>query len=177
MAKFTKQDKQNLTIPVMPYHLNNIETALVALNKAFISASYNNSILKLTRMDGTSISFDLTTTGGTDSGPSSVDYILTQGAWVDSGLATNYSNRVGTTEAIPGKFYVKTNDGYVIRAVYSYTSASGGSATMVASTSTERTEFTSDSDALYYGVTFTKTNASADISPDEDIIAEWYVVE
>lgn len=176
MAKFTKQDKQNLTIPLMSYHLDNIETALLALNKAFISASYSNSILKLTRMDGTSVSFDLSTTGS-ETVTESVDYTLTQGAWVQSGLSTDYSNRVGTTEAIPGKFYVKVNDGYVIRAVYSYTSASGSTGTMVADTSTTRTEFTSDDATLYYGVTFTKTDATADITPDEDIVAEWYIVE
>lgn len=176
MAKFTKQDKQNPTIPIMPYHLTNMETALESLNKAFINASYSNYILKLTRLDGTSLSFDLST-AGSDTVTESVDYTLAQGAWVQSGLSTNYTNRVGTTEAIPGKFYVKVNDGYVIRAVYSYTSASGGSGTMVADTSTERTEFTSDDDTLYYGVTFTKTDATATITPDEDIVAEWYIVE
>lgn len=177
MAKFTKQDKQNLTIPVMPYHLDNIEIALVNLNKAFVNASYSNYILKLTRIDGTSLTFDLST-AGSESTVESVDYTLAQGAWVTNGLSTNYTTRVGTTEAIPGKFYVKTNDGYVIRAVYSYSTASGSSGgTMVADTSTERTEFTADDDTLYYGVTFTKSDATADISPDEDIVAEWYFVE
>lgn len=178
MAKYVKQDKQNLTIPVMPYHLNGIEDALTTLNKAFISASYNNSILKLTRMDGTTVSFDLSTTGGSEEGNVAVEFNLVQGAWVANGYASEHNNRVCTEALIPGNFYVRVNDGYVIRAVYAYsTPTSSSSASMPGDTSETRTEFTSADSTLYYGVTFAKTNSADTITPDEDIVAEWYVVE
>lgn len=172
MAKFVKQDKQNTTIPVMPYHLANIENALEALNKAFIGASYNNSVLKLTRMDGSSVSFDLTTAGGSET-TEGIAYSLVQGAWVADGYSNSHPNRVCTSELIQGNFTVVANNGYVIRAVYAYPSSSGGSATMVADTSTTRTEWTSTDASMFYGVTFAKADASANISPNEDIVADW----
>ena len=172
MAKYIKQDKQNTTIPLMGYHLQNIESALLSLNSAFIGASYNNNILKLTKLDGTTVSFDLSTSGGSSS-VEGVAYELCQGAWVVDGYSSNHNNRVCTTELIPGNFTVKVNDGYVIRAVYSYASIEGGSANMVADTSTSRTEYTSNDSSLFYGVTFAKTDANATMSPTEDIVKEW----
>lgn len=125
------------------------------------------------------VEFDISdeddTVAGTD-----VTYTLRNGAWVQSGFATGYQNRVCTTEKIKGKFTVTVNDGYAIRAVYSYTDEASNSASyaMPGGTSTTRTTFTSDNDNLYYGLTFTYLgdNANNDISPTEDIVAEWKYV-
>lgn len=106
-----------------------------------------------------------------------VNYTLQQGAWIANGSLYNSTNRVCTTEKIKGKFTVTVNDGFAIRAVYQYdTTSSEG--TMVSETSETLTTYTSTNDSKYYGVTFTyaSPNAANNISPTEDIIAEWIYV-
>lgn len=169
----------NSALPLMPYHLEEFAKQF----NGGSSTSGGNGIIKVLHMDntlvfkksdGTRIIVDLSSPG-TDI--DTVDYILTQGAWVNTGYASSHSNRVCTKDLVKGKFYVKAKSGYVIRAVYSYSSADGGTGSMDADTSTTRTEYTSNNDSLYYGVTFAKTDANADISPSEGIVAEWYFTE
>lgn len=107
-----------------------------------------------------------------------VAYVLRNGAWVQNGSADGYSNRIRTTERIKGKFTVNVNDGYAIRAVYEYPSATSTAGTMVAATSNSRTTFTSTDANKYYGVTFTwsGSNENVDITPTENIVADWKYV-
>lgn len=170
----------NSALPLMPYHL---EEFAKQFNGGSSNTSDGNSIVKVLHIDntlvfkksdGTRIVVDLS---GPGTDVDTVDYILTQGAWVNTGYSSNHSNRVCTKNLVKGKFYVKVKSGYVIRAVYSYPSVDGGTGSMDADTSTSRTEYTSNNDSLYYGVTFAKTDANADISPNEDIVAEWYFIE
>lgn len=110
--------------------------------------------------------------------------ILVQGYWSSNGDIL--PNRVCNKTLIKGIQTITTKPGYVIRAVYAYTQeftfpqkgknilmpyyALGG---MVAETSETRTSYTTPDDRYYYGVTFAKTNATANILPSEDIIASW----
>ena len=171
--------QDNNTLPLMPYHLEEFAKQF----NGDSSTSGGNGIIKVLHMDntlvfkksdGTRIVVDLS---GPGTDIDTVDYVLTQGAWVNTGYSSNHSNRVCTKDLVKGKFYVKAKSGYIIRAVYSYSSADGGTGSMDADTSTTRTEYTSNNDSLYYGVTFAKTDASVDISPSEDIVAEWYFTE
>lgn len=115
------------------------------------------------------------TVAGTD-----VPYTLVQGAHVQNDSSIfQADNRVTTPKAIKGKFTVTVNSGYAIRAVYEYTKESGDTnGTMVATTSEDRTTFTSTNDNKYYGVTFTyaSPNAANNIAPTENIVAEWKYV-
>lgn len=110
--------------------------------------------------------------------------ILVQGYWSSNGDIL--PNRVCNETLIKGIQTITTKPGYVIRAVYAYTQeftfpqksnnilipyyALGG---MVAETSETRTSYTTPDDRYYYGVTFAKTNATANILPSENIIASW----
>lgn len=169
----------NSALPLMPYHLEEFAkqfngSSSTSGGNGIIKVLHIDNTLVFKKSDGTRIVVDLSVPG-TDI--DTVDCILTQGAWVNTGYSSNHSNRVCTKDLVKGKFYVKAKSGYVIRAVYSYSSADGGSGSMDADTSTSRTEYTSNNDSLYYGVTFAKTDASVDISPSEDIVAEWYFIE
>lgn len=169
--------QDNSALPLMPYHLEEFAKQFNGgsnSSNGIIKVLHIDNTLVFKKSDGTRIVIDLSAPG-TD--VDTVDYVLTQGAWVNTGYSSNHSNRVCTKDLVKGKFYVKVNSGYVIRAVYSYSSADGGTGSMDADTSTTRTEYTSNNDSLYYGVTFAKTDAAANISPDEDIVAEWYFVE
>lgn len=112
-----------------------------------------------------------------------VDYSLVQGYW--STEAKSLPNRVCNDALIKGIQNIKTNTGYVIRAVYKYNqyyefpqpTASSLSGIMEAQTSTSRTDYTTLDPEGYYGVTFAKTDASSSILPTENIVQAWTYVE
>lgn len=107
---------------------------------------------------------------------------LVQGYWSSEGR--ELSTRVCNKKLIKGIQTITTNPGYVIRAVYAYTqeitfpsdnigryyAIPGG---MEATTSTDRTTYTTLNGNYYYGVTFAKTDATANILPTEDIVDSW----
>lgn len=110
---------------------------------------------------------------------------LVQGYWSSAGDIL--PNRVCNETLIQGIQTITTKPGYVIRAVYAYTqeftfpqigrnilqpyyAVPNG---MEATTSTTRTTYTTLNANYYYGVTFAKTDASANILPTEDIVDSW----
>lgn len=94
------------------------------------------------------------------------------------------SNRA-RTYIIQGNYTIKTNPGYVIRAVSvwrngptsgnptsSFSVGSGNAANLVSGVAL--TEFTKNDDWPCSMITFCKTDSTANITPDEDIISELY---
>ena len=115
---------------------------------------------------------------------------LVQGYWSSSGDIL--PNRVCNETLIKGIQTITTKPGYVIRAVYAYkqefTHPQNSSQLvlkpyyavpngMEATTSTDRTTYTTLNANYYYGVTFAKTDASANILPTEDIVDSWELSE
>lgn len=110
--------------------------------------------------------------------------ILVQGYWSDNPSLGALSNRVCNETLIQGIQTVTTKPGYVIRAVYAYTQPhtwevgrttnwEGVRNPAEAATSTSRTTYTTLNANYYYGFTFTKTDATANILPTEDIVDSW----
>lgn len=112
--------------------------------------------------------------------------ILVQGYWSSNGDIL--PNRVCNETLIKGIQTITTKPGYVIRTVYAYkqefTFPQSGDTTVLipyyavydgaeASTSTSRTTYTTLNANYYYGVTFAKTDANANILPTEDIVDSW----
>lgn len=102
---------------------------------------------------------------------------------VDSNASSNLI-RVRTGELF-GKFYVKTNVGYAIRAIVYYNtsidlSTAGNKATSGATAVSgvqDATEYTFNTADKYSIITFCKTDATQPISASEDIVAELYYLE
>lgn len=92
--------------------------------------------------------------------------------------------RVRTGE-IYGKWYVKTNEGYVIRAIVTYNtsvdlSTAGFKPTSGASSVANvqgLSEYSFEVANKYAIITFCKTDATQAISASEDIVAELYYIE
>lgn len=100
---------------------------------------------------------------------------LYQGYVAGDELNTENTTRV-RTEPIYGPFTIKTNDGYIIRAIYSYPTAeiiAGGSGSKEVVASATLTEYTYMTEGRYCYITFCKTDASANILPSENIIKEF----
>ena len=109
---------------------------------------------------------------------------LVQGYWSDTSSLGALSNRVCNETLIQGIQTVTTKPGYVIRAVFAYTQPhtwevgrttrwEGVLFPAEAATSTSRTTYTTLNANYYYGFTFAKTDANANILPSEDIIESW----
>lgn len=98
--------------------------------------------------------------------------------------ASSNAIRVRTGE-IFGKWYVKTNDGYVIRAIATYdtsvdlstagTKTTSGAA--LAANVQGLSEYSFEVAGKYAIITFCKTDATQPISASEDIVAELYYIE
>lgn len=101
---------------------------------------------------------------------------------IDNNASSNLI-RVRTNE-LYGKFYIKTNTGYVIRAIVYYdTSVDYSTAGVKASTGVTSvgsvqgtTEYTFNTSGKYACITFCKTDSTAAISATEDIVAEFYYI-
>lgn len=91
---------------------------------------------------------------------------------LDSELATRVR-----TDFIYGPFAIKTNDGYVIRAIYKYSAAAAKNGTEVVSASQNLTEYTCLDNSSYHVITFCKTDAAANVLPTENIVKEFSVPE
>lgn len=119
-------------------------------------------------------------TGGDNTGGEEITNIkLFQGFVSGHEINTENTTRV-RTDAIYGPFTIKTNSGYVIRAIYSYPTAEVEDSTIqveevVAAASL--TEYTYMGEDRYCYITFCKTNASSNILPTEDIIKELSKIE
>lgn len=100
-----------------------------------------------------------------------IEYTLSQGYASENTLNNNASHRVKTS-FIYGSFSVETNDGYVIRAIYSYpTAAVTSNCTCIISNCTDLTQMQVMNDERYAIVTFAKaSDPNAPITPDEDIV-------
>ena len=132
----------------------------------------------------------VTVTGGTIEGRDPVITELTQGAGASSSggapaiLENNsMTNRV-RTEFVEAPFYIEVNDGYVIHAVTKYSHndyISGKSSSVInAAYNNHRipsyTQLEVDSEYPYWIITFTKTDNSQDIAPEESIIKKFYIL-
>jgi hypothetical protein len=92
--------------------------------------------------------------------------------------------RVRTGELF-GKFYVKTNEGFVIRAIIYYNTSidlsTAGTKTTSGATNASNvqglSEYTFNTADKYAIITFCKTDATQPISASEDIVAELYYIE
>lgn len=127
---------------------------------------------------------NITITGAcVESEPSTLP-TLVQGYWSDTPNLGALPNRVCNETLIQGIQTVTTKPGYVIRAVFAYTQPhtwevgrttkwEGVRLPAEAATSTSRTTYTTLNANYYYGFTFAKTDANANILPSEDIIASW----
>ena len=100
-----------------------------------------------------------------------IEYTLSQGYASEGTLNNSASHRV-KTNMIYGSFSVKVNEGYVIRAVYTYpTAAVTSNYTCVLANCTDRTEIDVLNEGRYAVITFAKaSNPSASISPSENIV-------
>lgn len=98
----------------------------------------------------------------------------------------NLSNRVMSNQLL-GSYTIKTNPGYAIRAIVTYSSsieipspapspAQNIPATNPANVSDVQglTEFTLNNPGAYSIITFCKTDATQNLSPTDDIVAELY---
>ena len=101
----------------------------------------------------------------------SIEYTLSQGYASKDQLNNSASHRV-KTNMIYGSFSVKVNEGYVIRAVYTYpTEAVTSEYTEVLANCTDRTEINVLNEGRYAVITFAKaSDPTASISPSEDIV-------
>ena len=108
---------------------------------------------------------------GDEEGEESIDYTLSQGYASEGTLNNTASHRVKTS-FIFGSFSVKVNEGYVIRAVYTYPTANVTSDyTCVLANCTDKTQIDVLNEDRYAIVTFAKaSNPSAAIYPSEDIV-------
>ncbi|MBQ2007172.1 MAG: fimbrillin family protein [Alistipes sp.] len=100
-----------------------------------------------------------------------IEYTLSQGYASENTLNNNASHRVKTS-FIYGSFSVETNDGYVIRAIYSYpTAAVTSNFTCLIANSEDCTQMQVMNEGRYAIVTFAKaSDPNASITPNEDIV-------
>lgn len=77
------------------------------------------------------------------------------------------------TDFIEGAFSVECNSGYVIRAIYQYNQAAATGGTSIVASSDNKTSYTGGTTGKYYIITFCKSDATANISPTEDIVASF----
>lgn len=90
--------------------------------------------------------------------------------YVDNKIVNDELNTRVKTDMLQGPFRIECNDGYLIRAIWRYPSqniTNGG--TSVVNASDNKTSYTFESTAYAY-VTFCKTDATAILSPTEDIV-------
>lgn len=102
---------------------------------------------------------------------SKIEYTLSQGYASEGTLNNSAAHRVKTS-FIYGSFSVKVNEGYVIRAVYTYPEAKvTDNFGCVLKNCTDRTEINVQNENRYAIVTFAKaSDPNAGISPSEDIV-------
>ena len=132
----------------------------------------------------------VTVTGGTIEGREPVITELTQGAGACSNTGTpdiltynSMTNRV-RTEFVEAPFYIEVNDGYVIHGITKYSDndyTSGKASSVInASLGNHRipsyTQSEIDTEYPYWIITFTKTDNSQDIAPEESIIKKFYIL-
>lgn len=99
-----------------------------------------------------------------------IPYTLSQGYATDKDLNTNNATRV-KTNFIHGSFSIKLNEGYVIRAIYTYPSESVSNGTMIISNNTTLTEYTLQNEGQYAIITFAKAGSGSDnLSYTEPIV-------
>ncbi len=119
-------------------------------------------------------------TGGGNTGEEEITNIkLFQGFVSGHEINTELATRV-RTDAIYGPFTIKTNNGYVIRAIYSYPTAEVEDKTVQVEevvTGAALTEYTYMVENRYCYITFCKTDTNANILPTEDIIKEFLIPE
>ncbi len=108
---------------------------------------------------------------GEDDNPEDIEFTLSQGYASEGTLNNNASHRVKTS-FIYGSFSVKVNEGYVIRAVYTYPTAKVTSDyTCVLANCTDKTQIDVMNEGRYAIITFANAlNPSAAISPSENIV-------
>lgn len=94
---------------------------------------------------------------------------LTQGYATGTVLDNALNTRV-KTNFIEGAFSISLNDGYVIRAIYKYTSPAVSNGTEVVASSQLLTSYTNTDSTGFYIITICKTDATASISPTENIV-------
>jgi hypothetical protein len=90
--------------------------------------------------------------------------------YVDNKTVNNELNTRVKTEALVGPFEIEVNDGYLIRAVYEYSSPSieqGGNLIVPANQNKKYHKYTGQQ---YVYITFCKTDATQALSPTEDIV-------
>lgn len=103
----------------------------------------------------------------------SIEYTLSQGYASGATLDNSASHRV-KTNFIAGSFTIKVNEGYVIRAIYTYpTDSVSSSGVAVLSNSVDCVEHTVKNDGGYAVVTFaSQSDSSKSISYTENIISK-----
>ena len=103
--------------------------------------------------------------------PEDIEYTLSQGYASEGTLNNTASHRVKTS-FIYGSFSVKVNEGYVIRAVYTYPTAKVTSDyTCVLKNCTDKTQIDVMNEGRYAIVTFANaSDPTASISPSENIV-------
>lgn len=107
-----------------------------------------------------------------------IPYTLSQGYATDKDLNNNQANRVKTT-FIHGSFTIKLNEGYVIRAIYTYASESvTDSPAMIMSNGTSLTEYNLQNEGRCAIVTLAKAgDGTANLSYTESIIKSLTTIE
>ena len=108
---------------------------------------------------------------GTPSSGENIEYTLSQG-YVSKTDDNNVNTTRVKTNFIYGSFSVKVNDGYVIRAIYTYpTDSVSSSYTEILSNSLDCTSYDLKNEGAYAVLTFAKaSDPTASLSPTEDII-------
>lgn len=103
--------------------------------------------------------------------PEKIEYTLTQGYASEGTLNNNASHRVKTS-FIYGNFSVRVNDGYVIRAIYTYPTAKvSANFSCVLANCTDRTKMDVMNEGRYAIITFASaSDPNANISASEDIV-------
>lgn len=103
--------------------------------------------------------------------PEKIEYTLSQGYASEGTLNNSASHRVKTS-FIYGNFSVKVNDGYVIRAIYTYpTEKVSSNFSCVLANCTDRTQIDVMNEGRYAIITFANAaNPNANISASENIV-------
>lgn len=129
-----------------------------------IETSKSNSVLRSSLLKMPEVTID-------SKEDENIDFTLSQGYASEGTLNNNASHRVKTS-FIYGSFSVKVNDGYVIRAVYTYpTNKVSADYTCVLANCTDRTEIDVMNEGRYAIVTFANaSDPKASILPTENIV-------
>ena len=103
--------------------------------------------------------------------PADIAYTLSQGYASEGTLNNNAPHRV-KTNLIYGSFSIKVNEGYVIRAIYTYpTEKVSSDFTCILANCTDRTEMDVMNEGRYAVITFANgSDPNGRISPTEDIV-------